>query len=890
MLLRRLILLFALLCASFNTYAQQSDLVKYVNTLAGTATSTTNSALKHGSVEANFANTIPSVSTPFAMTQWTAQTQATERKCIPPYYYKDDQFSGFRGSHWISGSCMQDYGSLTVMPLTGKLDITTKTTTFSHKNELATPYLYRLDLPKSKLQSAVTATPRCSIMEFTVNTADSLYLLITPNSDFGQGYIKVDEKRGEIYGYNPVHRIYQGWGDPAGFGGYFVIKINRAINSFGTFTGNKINTGNTVSSQKNIGVYLGFKMRRNEKLNVRTGTSFSSIDGARKNLEAEIPGFDFSKTVSQCKTAWQQTLKQVVVNTANEKDKRIFYTSFYHVLQHPRLYNDIDGTYPLFASSNRLGKLSTGNYYDDFSLWDIYRAQIPLLEILNPKLVDDFVQSLMLKGTQGGWLPIFPCWNSYTSEMIGDHTTSIITSAYLKGISTSNQTLAYKLMRQNAFELPAKREDYIEGKGRRALDSYLKYGYVPQEDSVKDAFHKAEQVSRTLEYAYDDYALSLMAKKMQHNSDYLVLQKRAKNYTNVFDSSVNSVRARMKNGDWIKPFNADLKQSYITEGTPRQYTFYVPQDIPGLAGLMGGRDKLEQALDSIFLKNEYWHGNEPGHQIPFMYNYTGNSWKTTKEVRTILANEYSDGPGGLGGNDDAGQMSAWYMFATMGFYPLNPVSGEYLLSAPLFDKVTINLPGAKQLETTCHKQSSKSIYIYKVTWNGRLYTQNYLQYNNIVRGGKLDIFLQDKPDKLWGNFPSDQPQGLSIDLPPGEKAGKVGEVKNIYFSNIKCQSENGVYISGESSDKINGIYFDNVDVRINKTTNIPGGIYDQRPANAGFYLDNATNIVISNSSVTWGINRPPFFAHVLQSHNVINLKTEKLEGEPASPGVLKIAQ
>lgn len=762
MLIKKAVIFLLLLCVCSTAYTQQINLVKYVNPLAGTATSTTSSALKHGSVEANFANTIPAVYTPFAMTQWTAQTQAAERKCIPPYYYKDDQFSGFRGSHWISGSCMQDYGSVTIMPQTGKLNLTNTATAFKHSDEQATPYLYRLNLPASKLQAAVTATPRCSIMEFTATTADSLYLLITPNSDFGQAYIKVDKKRGEIYGYNPVHRIYQGWGNPAGFSGYFVIKIDKAIMRFGTFAGDKANRGSTVSSQKNIGVYIGFKVQKGEKLYVRTGTSFSSIAGARKNLHAEIPGFDFDKTVAQCKSLWQQTLQQVVVNTKNEKDKRIFYTSFYHVLQHPRLYNDVDGTYPLFALNDKRGKMRAGNYYDDFSLWDIYRAQIPLMEILNPKLVNDFVQSLMLKGTQGGWLPIFPCWNSYTSEMIGDHTTSVITSAYLKGISTSKKQLAYKLMRKNAFELPAKWEDYIEGKGRRAINSYLKYGYIPQEDSVKDAFHKMEQVSRTLEYAYDDYALSLMAKNMQQNADYQILQKRAKNYVNVFDRSVNSVRGRMQNGEWIKAFNPDKKQTYITEGTPRQYTFYVPQDVPGLATLMGGRNKMEQALDSIFLKNEYWHGNEPGHQIPFMYNFTGSSWKTTKEVRTILSEEYSDGPGGLGGNDDAGQMSAWYMFATMGFYPLNPVSGEYLLSAPLFDNITINLPGAKKLITTVHKQSARSAYIYKVAWNGKPYTKNYILYSNIVQGGKLEIYLQDRPDKLWGSAVADQPQGLAV--------------------------------------------------------------------------------------------------------------------------------
>lgn len=656
---------------------------------------------------------------------------------------------------------MQDYGSVTIMAITGKLKTTDHSAKFTHRNEQSTPYVYRVNLPSYKLHAAVTATPRCGLIEFTADAADSLYLLITPNSDYGEGYIKVDTKRGEIYGYNPAHRIYQGWGNPAGFSGYFVIKIEKQLSIKGTFAGNKISQADSIKDRKNIGAYVGFKVNKGEKIHVRVGTSFSSLQGARLNLNTEQPGWDFDKAVATCKNIWQQALKQVVITTPNEVNKRIFYTSLYHAMQHPRLYNDVDGTYPMFASSYKLTKAVNGNYYDDFSLWDIYRAQLPLFEILQPKLVNNLVQTLMLKGEQGGWLSIFPCWNSYTSEMIGDHTTSVITSAYLKGISTQNLQKAYKLMRKNAFELPAKKEDYEEGKGRRALTSYLKYGYIPLEDSVKDAFHKMEQVSRTMEYAYDDYALAQISKKLGMNADYSTLMKRSGYYANVFDKSVGLVRGRMQNGDWAKPFNPDVKQTYITEGTPRQYTFYVPHDVQGLAKLMGGRQKLEASLDSLFFKNEYWHGNEPGHQIPFMYNFTASSWKTQKEVRTILASEYSDGPGGLGGNDDAGQMSAWYLFAAMGFYPVNPVSGQYLLCTPLFDKVSINLQSGKKFEVICLKASAGASYIHAVKWNGKPYSKNYISYANMMQGGKLEIYLQDKPDKSWGSKLPDQPAALA---------------------------------------------------------------------------------------------------------------------------------
>jgi len=747
--------------ACADIFAQTANLVKYVNPISGTATSTTPSALKHGSVLANFANTIPSVCTPFAMTQWTPQTHASEKKCIPPYYYHEDEFSGFRASHWISGSCTQDYGSLTIMPITGALKTTGFAAKFTHANEKATPYLYSIDLQQYHISTSVTATPRCGMMEVTANAPDSLYLLMMPNSDFGEGYIRIDAKKGEIYGYNPVHRIYQGWGKQAGFNGYFVIHIEKAFTSKGTFSGKDIFKTDGIKNQKNVGAYIGFKVNKGERIIIRIGTSFTSIAGARKNLAAEIPGSNFEVATAACKVIWQKALSQIKVETTNEQDKEIFYTSYYHAMQQPRLYNDVDGTYPMFSSSYKNANIGKGKYYDDFSMWDIYRAEIPLFEILKPDFVDNLVQSLIIKGKQAGWMPIFPCWNSFTSEMIGDHTTSVISSAYIKGISNYNAAEAYQVLRHNAFETPANKNDYIDGKGRRALDSYLKYHYIPLEDSVKYAFHTQEQVSRTIEYAYDDYALAQFAKAIHKTADYNQLIKRAGYWANVFDQQTAMVRGRYADGSWVIPFSADKKESYITEGTPRQYTFYVPQDVSGLSRLMGGRGKLESELDSLFVKGEYWHGNEPGHQIPFMYNYTTSPWKTQQEVRKILSEEYGNGPGGLGGNDDAGQMSAWYMFAAMGFYPINPISGEYLLCSPIFDKVTIQLPKAKTFILLAHKTNKTAKYIHLVKWNGKVLSHNYISYSNLMQGGELEIFLQDKPDKSWASQAQNQPWSMS---------------------------------------------------------------------------------------------------------------------------------
>ncbi|MBD0277850.1 MAG: glycoside hydrolase family 92 protein [Flavisolibacter sp.] len=737
------------------------NLLSYVQPLSGTAPSTTTAALKHSEAgsEKN-ANTIPAVGLPFAMTQWTPQTRFTENKCIPPYFYSDSILTGFRGTHWLSGSCTQDYGSLTIMPVVGKLKTTEYGVRFSHKDELTTPAYYILDLPASHLTTEITATLCCGMMQFTMHEEDSLYLLIMPNSDKAKGFVKVDAAKAEVWGYNPAHRIYQGWGEPAGFNGWFFIQFEKQFLTRGCFSGDTLLSIDSIGNKKDVGAYVGFHLKKGEQLRIRIGTSFSSLEGAKRNLQQEIPSWNFDAVAAKAKEKWEMALSQIQVETKNEKDKRIFYTALYHAFQHPRLFSDVDGTYPKFAGSYELRKMNDGHYYDDFSMWDIYRAQLPLLEMLQPSLINQFVRSLILKGQQGGWLPIFPCWNNYTAAMIGDHVTAFIASAYNKGIRSYDLNAAYALMRKNAFETPNNYEEYKNGMGRRALSSYLKYGFIPMEDSVQEAFHKKEQVSRTLEYAFDDYALSVVAKGLNKADDYNKLYQRSFNYKNGFDKAVGMMRGRYVSGKWYESFHADLREPYITEGTPRQYTFYVPQDVTGLATLMGGTKSLENALDSLFAKNEYWHGNEPGHQIPFLYNYTSSPWKTQSTVRKILSEEYSDGPGGLSGNDDAGQMSAWYVFAAMGFYPVNPVSDEYILCSPLFDKVRIQLVDKKIFEINVHKASNDALYISKVMWNGKLYDKNFITHKMIQQGGKLEIELVNKPTS-WGTDLTNRPSGLT---------------------------------------------------------------------------------------------------------------------------------
>ncbi|MBO9618271.1 MAG: GH92 family glycosyl hydrolase [Niabella sp.] len=739
------------------TTAQQY--LSYVQPLSGTASFEGTQQHKHSAGTENYANTIPAVTLPFAMTQWTPQTRLTENKCVPPYFYRDTLLTGFRGTHWMSGSCTQDYGSFTIMPVIGALKTNPKSHAipFSHKNETTAPDYYQLTA--GNVTTEMTSTLRCGYLQFTMLQDDSLYILVTPNSDFGQGYVEVDTAKGIIWGYNPVHRIYQGWGQPAGFNGWFYLKISRKPGSSGSFSGNELFTKSSVANRKNGGVFIGFKLKRGAQISIQAGTSFASKEEALQNLQTEIGTNSFATIRNSAREKWEQALGQIKVATNNERSKRIFYTAVYHAMQLPRLFSDADGSYPRFAGNSSTEKMTAGDYYDDFSMWDIYRAQLPLLTILKPELTNAFARSLILKGQQGGWLPIFPAWNHYTAAMIGDHATAFIASVYNKGLRGFDVEAAYALMRKNAFEIPEE-SVYKNGQGRRALISYLQYGFVPMEDSVPDAFHKKEQVSRTLEYAYDDYALATVAQQLGKTADYRQLQRRAFNYQKVFDPAVKMVRGRYADGRWVQRFHADQRETYITEGTPRQYTFYVPQDVPGLARQMGGTAALEKALDSLFIKDEYWHGNEPGHQVPFLYNYTQAPWKTQKAVREILRAEYTDGPGGLSGNDDAGQMSAWYVFAAIGFYPVDPVSQNYLLCNPAFDNVDIQLPNGKSFSIRCHKTTPDALYVEKVKWMGKPYNKNYITHGMLTRGGQLEMWLTKQPTK-WGAAPEDHPAGLS---------------------------------------------------------------------------------------------------------------------------------
>ena len=698
---------------------------------------------------ANEGQTYPVVGMPFGMTGWTPETRSNEAKCVSPYYYNDSKITGFRGSHWLSGSCTQDYGSVTIMPTVGDLRVEPdqRASRFQHLSEIMSPAYYSVQLDDYNLQAELTGTTRAGMMRITFPAAGQRHLLVEPNVHPGQGFIEVRPAAREIIGYNPVVRLYQGAGKPAGFNGYFVIKLEQPIEEFGTWCGGATtaHARQQGSGCNRIGAYITLTPNGPTRILVRIGTSFTSLIEAERNLSTEESTWDFDSIRSRTETTWREYLSRIEIEGGTPAQRTTFYTALYHSSLAPRIVSDADGTYNGFANEGRLRHASPGtDYYDDFSLWDTFRALHPLLTILDPQRDGQMVQSLIDEGRQGGFLPIFPTWNSYTSEMIGDHAVAVIYDAYAKGIRNFNIREAYDLVRQNAFITPP-HDQYVEGKGRRALNSYQRYGYIPLEDSVPDAFHHREQVSRTLEYAYDDYVASEFASSLGHVDDAALLLKRSNNWKNVFDPQTGFVRGRHADGSWTTPFDPTQPETYITEANPWQYTFFVPHDTHGLMEAMGGRMAFIAKLDGLFNADLYDQGNEPSHAIAYLYDDAGAPAKTQQHVRMIMNAQFGSGPAGLPGNDDAGQMSAWYVLSAMGFYPTCPGTPQYSIGSPLFPALVIHLTNGKSFTVEARDNSAENQYIRSVTMNGQSHSGWSFDHQKILQGARLTLQMSSLP-------------------------------------------------------------------------------------------------------------------------------------------------
>ena len=680
-----------------------------LNTMVGTAPANTKTAGLFGKGSEEHGQTLPAVLVPNGQNFWTPQTRDTEKKCVAPYYYTDSLFQGIRNSHWIVGGCTQDYGSFTLAALGGKLRLKPeeRATRFWHSDEISHPHYYGVRLPDEHLKMEVTATSHTAIFRITPEQDGPIHIVLNHNSDEGQGYLEINNADGIIYGYNPVHRIYQGWGEEAGFDGHYLLQAYDKIIDSGC---------------DSLCAWFTFEGKANEPIILKAATSFTNKRGAENNFAFEAEGHDFESMMQQTAQQWIARLHTIDVEDTDIAKVNQFYGALYRCSFLPREMSDIDGSYPKFANgeivSPLTSHLSPRKFYGDFSMWDTYRALHPLYTLIAPKESADMMQSLVTMYEQGGWLPIFPCWNSYTAAMIGDHCSAVLADAYIKGIRDFDYEKAYEAMQKNAFETPTNFEDYKNGMGRRALTSYLKYGYIPLEDGVKEAFHQDEQTSRTLEYAFDDFAVAQLAKALGKDKDYKELMRRSENWRNVINPKTGYCDGRHRGGGWANNTDFIHRKSYITEGATCHYTWYVPQNVEGLIEVLGGKEKFEAKLDSMFNEGRYWHGNEPCHQIAYLYDFIGKREKTIERVTHILDTEYNDTPGGLSGNDDAGQMSAWYVFSSMGFYPVCPATDRYMLSAPRFQKVTLNLQNGKK---------------FTITPNSFPYNRHYITQSEIIQ-------------------------------------------------------------------------------------------------------------------------------------------------------------
>ncbi len=731
-----------------------------LNTMVGTAPANTFSAGLFGKGSEEHGQTLPAVLVPNGQTFWTPQTRATEQKCVAPYYYQDTLFQGIRASHWLVGGCTQDYGSFTIMAHTAheahEANGTNRTnepepysTFFSHSGETSHPYYYAVTLPHEQLRLELTGLSHTALLRVTPLKDGPFTITVEANSDEQEGHVGIDGEQHEVYGYNPVHRIYQGWGERAGFSGHFVLRYDERP---------------VASEEKGQTVSLTFDGKKRHSIVFRMATSFTSREGAERNLQAEADGVSFEQMEQRCLDLWTQRLHTIDIDDPDTARVNQFYGALYRASFLPREMSDCDSSYPKFNSplppeGGRIvpGKQEGAVRYGDFSLWDTYRALHPLLCIIAPKESAEMMQSLVGMAQEGGWMPIFPCWNSYTAAMIGDHAASVLADAYVKGIRSFDAPMAYRYLHQNAFKKPDSIEEYRNGMGRRALDSYLKYGYIPLEDSVKEAFHQQEQTSRTLEYAYDDFCVAQLAKGLLSDErlvlsdfsleeDYAELMRRSENWRNVINPKTGWADGRfapkekkklspfrgIKGGSWLGNTDLTSRQPFITEGAVCHYTWYVPQNVDGLITLMGGRDAFVERLDSMFSEGRYWHGNEPCHQIAWLYSLAGQPEKTRQQVTRILQTEYNDTAGGLSGNDDAGQMSAWQVFANLGFYPVCPGTPEYVLGGAQFQQVTLNQPGHKPFII---RRAADGQY----RLNGQLLDKPILMHDELLQGGVLDL-------------------------------------------------------------------------------------------------------------------------------------------------------
>lgn len=713
-------------CSTAKQNTPQTDYTQYVDPFIGAADN---------------GHTFPGACRPFGMIQTSPVTGAVGWRYCSEYMYADSIIWGFTQTHLNGTGCM-DLGDILVMPFTGERHRTWDAyrSSFSKTSENATPGYYTVTLDQAKVKAELTATTHAALHRYTYEQADSASILIDlqhgPAWNEKQYHSQVNscEVNWENDSTLTGHVNNKVWVDQDY---YFVMQFSRPVIDHFELP--------MAETEKGKRLVASFNIQPGEEVLMKVALSTTGVEGAKTNMAAEVPGWDFEGIRTAAKADWNSYLSRIEVEGTDE-EKTNFYTSFYHALIQPNEISDVDGRYRNAADS--VVNATGGKFYSTFSLWDTYRAAHPFYTLMVPERVDGFINSLVDQAEVQGYLPIWGLWGKENFCMVANHGVSVVAEAYAKGFRGFDAERAFNAIKQTQTVSHPLKSNW---------ENYMKYGYFPTD------LTEAESVSSTLESVYDDYAAADMAKRMGKTEDAAYFARRADFYKNLFDSSTQFMRPKKSDGTWKSPFNpsqighAESVGGDYTEGNAWQYTWHVQHDVPGLIALFGGEEPFLNKLDSLFtlklettqadvtgLIGQYAHGNEPSHHVTYLYALAGRPERTQELIREIFDTQYSPKPNGLCGNDDCGQMSAWYMFSAMGFYPVNPVSGEYVFGAPQLPEFVLHLADGKTFTIKAEGLSEANKYVKSITLNGEPYTKNFISHADIVKGGTLVYQMTDK--------------------------------------------------------------------------------------------------------------------------------------------------
>lgn len=713
-------------CSTAKQDTPQTDYTQYVDPFIGAADN---------------GHTFPGACRPFGMIQTSPVTGAVGWRYCSEYMYADSIIWGFTQTHLNGTGCM-DLGDILVMPFTGERHRTWDAyrSSFSKTSENATPGYYTVTLDQAKVKAELTATTHAALHRYTYEQADSASILIDlqhgPAWNEKQYHSQVNscEVNWENDSTLTGHVNNKVWVDQDY---YFVMQFSHPVIDHFELP--------MAETEKGKRLVASFNIQPGEEVLMKVALSTTGVEGAKANMAAEVPGWDFEGIRTAAKADWNSYLSRIEVEGTDE-EKTNFYTSFYHALIQPNEISDVDGRYRNAADS--VVNATGGKFYSTFSLWDTYRAAHPFYTLMVPERVDGFINSLVNQAEVQGYLPIWGLWGKENFCMVANHGVSVVAEAYAKGFRGFDAERAFNAIKQTQTVSHPLKSNW---------ENYMKYGYFPTD------LTEAESVSSTLESVYDDYAAADMAKRMGKTEDAAYFARRADFYKNLFDSSTQFMRPKKSDGTWKSPFNpsqighAESVGGDYTEGNAWQYTWHVQHDVPGLIALFGGEEPFLNKLDSLFtlklettqadvtgLIGQYAHGNEPSHHVTYLYALAGRPERTQELIREIFDTQYSPKPNGLCGNDDCGQMSAWYMFSAMGFYPVNPVSGEYVFGAPQLPEFVLHLADGKTFTIKAEGLSEANKYVKSITLNGEPYTKNFISHADIVKGGTLVYQMTDK--------------------------------------------------------------------------------------------------------------------------------------------------